>query len=121
MESTEEATSPRDPSVVESDMVIMSRHLRNQIGIKWGRDDNDFLGVVTVGRREWNCELAYKEKYDFYVFRIQRTQNHSALIQRRFDVTNANAYGLTKDVMALVSTLRLIQSNSLDKDSEDQS
>lgn len=110
-----EATAPRDESIVESDMIIVQRHLRRKMQVQWS-DAEPFKGEVRIGKFVWECELDYRKKYDVYRFRITREQDHTSQINRQFEVTSHNAYTLTNDVMAVVSTLRLIGTLDLEQD-----
>jgi hypothetical protein len=112
-----EVSVGRDPDTVEADMTIIRRHLRRKIVIEWtGQDEGCFLGIFKVGQKEWQASLEYREKYDCYRFMFWITEEHSSNIARRMDVTAKNPYTLCNDVIAVVSTLRLIQRLDLEQD-----
>jgi hypothetical protein len=116
MSTTAEATSARDMTVVEADMVLIKRHLRRKIAIEWGRDNDPFKGEMRVGKHTYEVELAYIKKYDFYRFRMEYRMEYTDLIDRRFDITNHGAYPLVNDTIAVHSTLRLLSALDLDQD-----
>lgn len=116
MPGTAEATTTRDATVVEADLTLIKRHLRRKVRVDWGRDNDDFLGTTIINGKEWLVELSYEKKFDCYRFRFERRQDHSDLINRRFDVTCHNAYTLLNDVIAFVATERLKGALDLEQD-----